>query len=159
MTSFKFKPVGGSDDDAQKADNCKDFAIKNIAGRLVSISEYACAVLVPRKKIPSESDLGKTHSSVIKLLNTNKDLKLFQHLSSDLEAAAPMPEDKKKEQAAEGKEPRAKRSVKALESLGQEDDGTETGSKSSRSTSKKTKAPSIATSAKTLAPLHEELQT
>ena len=159
LTSFKFKPVGGSDDDAQTADNCQDFAITSINGRLVSLFEHACAFLKPRIEIPSDSDLDKTYFSTIELLNSDKDLELFQHLPSDLEAAAPSPGRKKNDQAGEGT-PRAKRrNIKPVVRLGQQDDGTETESKSSRSTLTKAKAPpSVATSAITLVPLYDELK-
>ena len=159
LTSFKFKPVGGSDDDAQTADNCQDFAITSINGRLVSLFKHACAFLKPRIDIPSDSNLDKKYFSTIELLNSDEDLELFQHLPSDLEAAAPSPGRKKNDQAGEGT-PRAKRrNIKPVVRLGQQDDGTETESKSSRSTLTKAKAPpSVATSAITLVPLYDELK-
>ena len=66
--------------------------------------------------------------------------------------------EKTNDQAAEGKLRATRRKVKQVKRLWQQDNGTETGSRSSRSTLKKAKAPSVATSAKTLVPLHEELK-
>ena len=121
--------------------------------------EHACAFLKPRIDIPSDSNLDKKYFSTIELLNSDKDLELFQHLPSDLKAAAPSPGRKKNDQAGEGT-PRAKRrNIKPVVRLGQQDNGTETKSKSSRSTLTKAKAPpSVATSAITLVPLYEELK-
>lgn len=168
LKSFKFKPVGG--DEGEEADNCKDFAIKSVPGQLVTISDFACAVLDPRKKIDPDSDLGKTRANVIELLDNSEHLKVFQHLPADLEVTMASAAAQKESQVEEGQaensgESRPKRTGQAVVRYGEDEaqnEEEETGSKSSKSSLKRKKAPSkaesIATNAQTLLPLFGEIQ-